>query len=101
MVPAMRRRLLLVSSLAILGSHASCEHARNVIARSPGTVVVAVLVFPAGHLTDQRSYQFRGTDGLLRIDVEEIATDAKTVAGWRENAAAAVFRILRAAKDEG
>ena len=57
-----------------------------------------VLVFPAGHLQDRRSYRFAGgghRDGdFVRIDLAELATDASDVPGWREAAKCLVASVL-------
>jgi len=55
----------------------------------------AVLVFPKGNLTDRRSYLFAGKSGKdIRIDLAELATDARDVVGWRQNARLLVADVL-------
>jgi 5-methylcytosine-specific restriction endonuclease McrBC regulatory subunit McrC len=62
----------------------------------------AVLVFPAGHVKDFRGYEFAAGElarlerriGSVRVDVVELDTTARDVAGWRRNSRAMVERVL-------
>lgn len=58
----------------------------------------AVLVFPAGHLNDRRSYRFQIAPvwggGEVVVDVVELKTDGQSLAAWRTNAQALVSEIM-------
>lgn len=58
----------------------------------------AVLVLPAGHLKDRRSYRFPidpiWGGGEVRVDLVELKTDGQCLAAWRTNAQALVAEIL-------
>jgi 5-methylcytosine-specific restriction endonuclease McrBC regulatory subunit McrC len=43
----------------------------------------AVLVFPAGHIDDRRSFHYRGADGsMILVHLLELDTDATDLEGW-------------------
>lgn len=44
----------------------------------------AVMVFPAGHLVDRRSYEFpiAGGKDAVRIDLAELATSGQDIGAW-------------------